>query len=130
MKNEPINRQDFESFKKELFENFALKQDLDDQKNELLDKLVDKETYKKDLARLATKDMLQWESHEIRKDLNDFKEEINQKLDKLLSAVDGLAKQFTNSKVEKAASEATFQRHEQWLEDHDARIEWLERKTT
>ena len=133
MENKQVTKQDFESLKKELFDNFARKQDLENQKTELLeklvdkethkqdlenlkkelleklvdkethkqdlenlkrellDKLVDKDTYKKDLAKLATKDLLRWEIHEVRKDLNDFKEETNQKLDMLLSAIDGLA---------------------------------------
>jgi GTP1/Obg family GTP-binding protein len=150
MENKQVTKQDFESLKKELFDNFARKQDLENQKTELLeklvdkethkqdlenlkrellDKLVDKDTYKKDLAKLATKDLLRWEIHEVRKDLNDFKEETNQKLDMLLSAIDGLAKLITNGQVEKAASEATFQRHEQWLEDHERRIERIEMKS-
>ena len=150
MKNESVTKQDFESLKKELFDNFARKQDIEKQKTELLEKLVDKETHKqdlenlkkelldklvdkekhkKDVATLATKDMLRWESYEIRKDVSDLKEEMNQKFNKLLSAIDGIAKQFTNGQIEKTASEATFQRHERWLEDHDNRIEHLERKT-
>lgn len=150
MKNEQVTKQDFESLKKELFDNFARKQDLENQKTELLeklvdkethkqdlenlkkellDKLVDKDTYKKELVKLATKDLLRWEIHEVRKDLNDFKEQNNQKLDMLLSSIDGLAKLITNGQVEKAASEATFQPHEQWLEDHENRIGRLERKS-
>lgn len=152
MINEQVTKQDFESLKKELLDNFSRKQDLENVgkelleklvdkkthkqelesfKQDLLDKLVDKDTHKKDLAKLATKDELRWESSEIRKDLSDFKEQTNEKLDTLLSAIDGLAKLITNGQVEveKAASEATFQRHERWLEDHNIRIEHLEEKT-
>ena len=46
----------------------------------------------------------------------------------LLSSIDGLAKLITNDQLEKAASEATFQRYERWLEDHDSRIEHLVKK--
>lgn len=148
MKNEPVTKQDFESLKKELFDNFASKQDLDKQKNELLeklvdkethkkdleslrnellDKLVDKETHKKDIEPLATKDMLRWESYEIRKEVSDLRDEVKEKFDIVLSAIDGIAKQFTDYQIEKAASEGTFQRHERWLENHDERIEQLER---
>ena len=47
----------------------------------------------------------------------------------LLSSIDGLAKLITNDQVEKAYFEATFRRHERWLEDHDSRIGHLETKT-
>ncbi|UCE05217.1 MAG: hypothetical protein JSW07_16580 [bacterium] len=111
MKYEPLTMQDFESLRKEL-----------------LGKLLDKNTYKRELAKLLTKDMLCRESRKIRKDISDFREEINQKLDMLLSSIDGLVKLITNSQVEKAASEANFQRHEQWLEDYENLIGRLERK--
>ena len=91
--------------------------------------MVDKDTHKKDLAKLSTKDELRWESYEIRKDMSVFKEQTNEKLDMLLSSIDGLTKLITNDQLEKAASEATFQRHERWLEDHDSRIGHLETKT-
>ena len=72
MKNEQVTKQDFQSFKKELFDNFACQQDLENIRKELLENLVNKDTHKKYLAKLATKDELRWESYEIRKDMSDF----------------------------------------------------------
>lgn len=125
------------------------KKDLDNLKNELLDKLVDKDVHKKDLDNLKTdiaKLDIKEELNKVKKtleivaaqvtknslDIMDLKKEtgeVHKKLDVILQSVDGLARLITNGQVEKAASEATFQRHEQWLEDHENRIGRIERKS-
>jgi len=84
--------------------------------------LVDKETYKKNLSKLVTREEHRWEISQLRADL----QKTDQKINKILEIVDGLAKLITNGQVEKAAAEATFQRHEQLLEDHEQRIRHLE----
>ena len=87
-----------------------------------LAKLVDKETYQQNLAKLVTIDEHRWEISQLRADL----QKTDQKISKILEIVDGLARLITNGQVEKAAAEATFQRHDQLLEDHEQRISHLE----
>jgi len=77
---------------------------------------------------LLDEDTLRSEFYKIRKALMDFRMEMNQKFDMVLSAINRLAKQIADEKIKKVASEATFQRHERWLEEHDNRIGRLEKK--
>ena len=138
----------------------ATKKDIEALKNKLLDKMVDKDQYQKDMAQLvtkeefkkeldklltkeefreqlkkeysryATKDELRFEINELRKEMREANERHDQRYNKILEILDGIAKQISNSRVEKAAVEATLQRHERKLEDHQVRIERLESKRT
>jgi hypothetical protein len=141
---------------KEIFMNneVATKTDLEILKNELLDKLVDKEQHQKDMAtlatkeelnqavaklatkeelnqavaKLATKDELKWEINELRREIKQIDERHNQRYDKILVTLDGIAGLIQNGRVEKAATEAAFQRHERTIDDHEHRIEQLEQQ--
>jgi len=53
---------------------------------------------------------------------------MNGKFDVVLTAIDGLSGQINDVKTEKAAGEHTFKRHENKLNNHETRIEKLERK--
>jgi hypothetical protein len=128
---------------KEIFMNneVATKTDLDILKHELLDKLVDKEQHQKDMAtlatkeelnqavaKLATKEELKWEINELRREIKQIDERHNQRYEKILVTLDGIAGLLQNGRVEKAATEATFQRHKRTLDDHEHRIEQLEQQ--
>jgi len=102
-----------------------------------LDKLLTKEEFrkelkkelKKELSKYATKDDLRFEINELRKDMKEIDERHNQRYNKILEILDGIAEQITNNRVERAAMEATFQRHERKLEDHEVRILQLEQQS-
>ncbi|MCU0644012.1 MAG: hypothetical protein MUC94_07090 [bacterium] len=130
----------------------ATKTDLDVLKHELLDKLVDKDQHQKDMAKLATKEELnqavaklatkeqlnqavaklatkeelKWEINELRREIKQIDERHNQRYEKIIVTLDGIAGLLQNGRVEKAATEASFQRHERTLDDHEHRIEQLE----
>jgi hypothetical protein len=57
----------------------------------------------------------------------ELKKEMNEKFDTVITTLDGLAGLISNGRVEKAAAESTFRRHETKLEDHESRIGNLER---
>ena len=62
-------------------------------------------------------------------DLKKAEERHDQRYNKILEILYGIAGHIKNSRIEKAASEATFQRHERKLEDHEERIEQLEHQS-
>lgn len=100
-----------------------------------LAKLVTKEEFKefkkelkKELSKFATKDELRFEIGELRKDMKAMDDKHDQRYNRILEFMGGIAGEISNNRIEKAASEATFQRHERKLEDLELRIEQLESK--
>jgi chromosome segregation ATPase len=152
MNSNPASKKDLEIAKNEL--NTAIgevKADLDKVKDDLNEVKVDLDKVKVDLNEVKV------DLNEVKVDLNEvkgeiknvkgdiehltiqvaqnqaelseFKEENRQKQDAILTAIDGLAKLITNGQVEKVATESALRRHENRLEDHEARIGVLEKKT-
>ena len=111
----------------------ATKKDLQILKEDLrkeLDKFLTKEDFKKELkeelSRFTTKEEFRFEISLLRKEMREMDEKHDQRYDKILEILDGIAGQLANNRLEKAASEATFQLHESRLEDHEVRIQRLE----
>jgi len=132
-------KEDIQNAKTEILQ--TTKEDIQNVKNELLAKMVDKEQYQKDMAQLVTKeelkkelskfttkDELRFEIGELRKDMKAMDEKHDQRYNRILEFMDGIAGEISNNRIEKVASEATFQRHERKLEDHDMRIGRLEQQ--
>jgi hypothetical protein len=57
----------------------------------------------------------------------ELKKEMNEKFDTVITTLDGLAGLISNGRVDKAAAESTFRRHEAKLDEHENRIGNLER---
>ena len=127
---------------------YATKQELQETKQELLDKIetrVSKEDFYREIKRLdgsiemlanqvgdntlGIKSLggkvsgLRDEVYTLREEMNDRFGEMNGKFDTVLSAIDGLAGQISDMHTEKAAGEHTFRRHENRLYEHENRIE-------
>lgn len=66
----------------------------------------------------------------LRSEFNDFKLEVNQKMDngvnKMLVIADGMAKQFSNWKQENAFGASIEARQDEQLKDHEIRIKKFE----
>ena len=134
----PANKQD----------DSATKKDLEELKNELLDKLASKDELKNlatkdELKKLATKEELQKlaTKEEIKKlATKEELKETNYKIEllanevinigqritrvegtttKILEIVDGIAREITDQRTEKVAFEHGFRRHENRLDDHE-----------
>ncbi|MCI0496387.1 hypothetical protein L0Z72_15380 [candidate division KSB1 bacterium] len=97
-----------------------------DELRQAVAKLATKEELKQAVAKLATKEELKWEINELRREIKQIDERHNQRYEKILVTLDGIAGLLQNGRVEKAATEATFQRHKRTLDDHEHRIEQLE----
>lgn len=132
MQNDVATKKDLEYVKNEILQN--TQKDFQNFKNDILDKIVDKEQYQKDRAKLvtkedlkkelskySTKDDLRSEINEIRKEMREIDKRHDQKYDKILEILDGIAGQINSNRIEKAAGETTFQRHEKKLDDHELR---------
>jgi len=100
-----------------------LKTALKTTKNELETAL---KTTKKDLE--GRIDVVDWKIGQVENKLSDFKDETGQKLDTIITAVDGLARLITDGQTEKAAMNSALYRHEDMLENHEIRIDILEKK--
>jgi hypothetical protein len=104
-----------------------------DQYEKDMAKLLTKEEFrielKKELSKYTTKDELRFEIGELRKDMKEMNAQHDQRYNKILEILDGIAGHIKNSRIEKAASEATFQRHERKLEDREVRILQLEQQS-
>jgi hypothetical protein len=66
--------------------------------------------------------------HDLHNEVSGLKGEMNEKFDTVITTLNGLAGLFTDSRVEKAATESALHRHEAKLEDHETRIRNLEDK--
>ena len=136
--------------------NNVTKKELEATKNELLDKLVAKKEFQKQINKLVTKKEfrseikrldgsieilanqvakntdgikdLRFEMAGLRREMNDRFSDMDNKFDIVLTAIDGLASQIHDMRTEKAAGEHTFQRHETRLDDHETRIRKLEER--
>ena len=125
---------------------YATKQELQETKQELLDKIdtrVSKEDFQREIKQLdgsieilanqVGKKTLEFkalrgEMTGLRGEMNDRFGEMNEKFNTVINAIDGLSGQISDRHTEKAAGEHTFRRHENRLDEHENRIEELERK--
>ncbi|MFQ5637394.1 MAG: hypothetical protein ACE5IR_05315 [bacterium] len=133
--------------------SYATKQELQETKQELLDKIdtrVSKEDFYREIKRLdgsiemlanqvgnntlgiktlgGEVSSLRGEVYSLREEMNDRFGDMNDKFNTVLSALDGLAGQISDMHTEKAAGEHTFRRHEKKLDNHETRISALEQK--
>ncbi len=120
---------------KDDIKNFATKDDLRNfaTKNDLKNFATkdDFSTLRADVETLAgqvadnTKELVNLR-HEMatKTELDELKTDVRQ----ILVIVDGMAKKFDNYQTEKAATEHTFSRHENRLDDHETRIKVLEER--
>ncbi len=120
-------------------QSFVTKKDLEATKKELLAKLATKEEIKKlatkeELKKLATKKEIGILANEVASlstrltSVEVRLSNVEENTQLILQAVDGIAGKFDDYQTEKAATEHTFRRHEKRLDEHDTRIEVLERK--
>ena len=75
-------------------------------------------------------DGLRSEMHDKFNDVDNRFNEMHDKFNTVLTAINGLSSQIMDFKTEKSAGEHTFRRHEKQLDDHEIRIEKLERKAS
>ncbi|MDZ7332048.1 MAG: hypothetical protein ONB13_05530 [candidate division KSB1 bacterium] len=109
-------------------------------------KLATKEELKQEVAKLATREALEVVATQVLKNTNDIEaiknelKVINYRLDRLeekfdtkfnlvLDAVDKVFKELTNHRTERAAVDSALNRHVLRLEDHEQRIQKLEKMT-
>ena len=133
-------------------EDLATKKDLEDLKKDLKQELtqyVTKEEFRREIAKLATKESVEIVARQVLKNTNniaalknemrmgfkrvderlDFLEsKFDMKFDIMISAIDGIAKEFQNGRTEKAAIDHALTRHDEQFDDHEMRIKKLERK--
>jgi hypothetical protein len=118
------------------------KEDLDALRQELLAKLASKEEIaklatKEEISKLATKE----EHAKLRESFDrlagkfvsleihvETKEDANKKYNSLMNAIDGLAKNFDDYRIEKIAADAEFRRQQKQIDDHEKRITRIEKK--
>ena len=107
--------------------DYATNKELNNTKEELLDKLVSKKDLQNEINKLVTKKEFQSEIRRVDGSLemlaNEVGEntleiqklcgEMNDKFNMVLTAIDGLSGQMGDSRTEKAAGEHKFRRHEQ-----------------
>ncbi|MBN1895025.1 hypothetical protein JW906_11040 [bacterium] len=65
---------------------------------------------------------------QVSADLNEFKQETRERFNEVMNSMDGLAKNLMDVKTEMIEFNHAFNRHENTLEDHEARIGVLEGK--
>ena len=142
MIQDPATKKDLEITKNELNKAIdEVKADLNEVKADLNEVKADLNEVKADIN--SVKGELQNVKNELKLDIehlsiqvarnqvdfHEYKEENRQKLDTVLSSIDGLARLITNGQVEKAATESALRRHDNLLIDHETRIGVLEKTT-
>ena len=125
-------------------EETSTKKDLLDLKKELMDKLATKDEIQKlatkdEIKKLATKEELYevenkligeivWLKTEISK--LETKAEAERKFNLIMQAIDNLTAKIDAYQAEKAAIDHALGRHETLIEDHESRIQKLEKANT
>jgi phage shock protein A len=132
MKNEPATKNDVIGIKNDILE---LKQGLEstikglDSKAGGLDSKIEKLDSK--VQSLEVKiDATEWRTIQLEDRVSNFQEETRQNFNKVISAMDGLASRFTDANIEKASFNSALYRHEDKLDNHEARISALENGET
>ncbi len=140
-KNDVATKNDLANLKNELVEILVSKQDYKEQ----LALLVTKEEFRQEFAKVSTKESVEVVARQVLKNTNDIAslktemrmgfnrvddrlDSLESKFDIMMSAIDGIAKQFQNGQTEKAAIDHALTRHDDRLDRHEARITHLERK--
>ena len=72
--------------------------------------------------------VLKWEMGQMREDIKSLETKFDRKFDILITAVDGIAKELSDMRTEKVATEHVLNRHETQIENHEKRIHKLELK--
>lgn len=153
-KNDVATKNDLANLKNELLEILVSKQDYKEQSALLVTKeefrqevakLVTKGEFRQELAKVSTKESVEVVARQVLKNTNDIAslktemrmgfnrvddrlDSLESKFDIMMSAIDGIAKQFQNGQTEKAAIDHALTRHDDRLDRHEVRITHLERK--
>lgn len=139
--DDKITRKDLLDLEDRLTKKLATKEEL---KQEVA-KLATKEELNQATAKLATREAVDVLANQVLKNTNDIDEikkeikAINYKIDRLdekfdskfnlvLNAVDNVLKEITNNRTERAAYEHALKRHDMLFENHEKRIQKLERR--
>jgi len=134
-------KKDLEDLKKELLDNLASKKELKQE----LSQYITKEEFARELAKLATKENVEVVARQVLKNTNDIAalktemrmgfnrvddrlDSLETKFDIMMSAIDGIAKEFQNGRTEQAAIDHALSRHDNQIDDHEMRIKKLERR--
>ncbi len=140
-KDDMVNKKDLEAAKKELLDKLTSKNEFQQE----VAKLATKEELKQEVAKLSTRESLEIVATEVVKhsaEIAEIKIELkhinlrieqmrghfDNKFDIVLNAIDGVAKELSDMRTEKAAVDHSLTRHEERLDDHEVRIERLEMK--
>jgi DNA anti-recombination protein RmuC len=147
MKNDHATKADLNELKDELKNDTnelrnVLKNDMNELRNELKNDMNElKDELKNDMN--ALKDEFKNDMKDMREDIGvqlinlnskveqnslELKIEMNEKFDTVITALDGIAGLISDNRVEKAAAESTFRRHEAKLDEHENRIGNLEKR--
>jgi len=120
-----------EEFRQE-FAKVATKEEVNTLRTELLNKLATRESVEV-VARQVLKNTN--EITVLRKEMrmgfnrvDDRLDSLETKFDIMMSAIDGIAREFQNGRTEKAAIDYALTRHDDRLDSHEVRITHLERK--
>jgi hypothetical protein len=119
MKNDLVTKADLLDFETRLEEKLESK--LEAKLESKLDSKLDEKLDEK-LAGLR----IQVERNSL--DIIDLKTDMDDKFDTVITALDGIAGLISDGRVETAAAESTFRRHEAKLDEHEIRIGGVERK--
>jgi len=140
-KNDVATKNDLANLKNELVEILVSKQDYKEQSA----LLVTKEEFRQEFAKVSTKESVEVVARQVLKNTNDIAslrtemrmgfnrvddrlDSLESKFDIMMSAIDGIARQFQNGQTEKAAIDHALTRHDDRLDKHEVRIAYLERK--
>ena len=126
-------------FKKEL-SKYATKEELKELETRLINKLASKESVEIVAAQVLknSNDISELKSEVVilNKKMDSGFEQLGSRLDSLenkfgvmMNAIDGIARDLKDGKTEKAAVDHSLNRHEQRIDDHETRINKLERNS-
>lgn len=121
LKNELKNE-----FKKEL-SKYATKEELKELETRLIDQLASKESVSIIAAQvLKNSDNIT----ALHKRVDELSDSLDNKFEAMMTLLDAIARDLKDGKTEKAAIDHSLNRHEQQIDNHEMRIDKLERKST
>jgi hypothetical protein len=118
MKNEPATKNDVLGIKNNILE---LKDSILDLKQGLESKIDDTK---------QSLEVTEWRMTRLEDRMSDHQEENKRDFNTLFRIMDGLARNFTDANIEKASFNSALYRHEDKLDNHEARISALENDET
>ncbi|MBD3288846.1 hypothetical protein GF337_08600 [candidate division KSB1 bacterium] len=112
-------------FKKELTK-YATKEELKELETRLIDQLASKES----VSIIATQVLKNSDNiTALHKLVDELSDSLDNKFEAMMTLLDAIARDLKDGKTEKAAIDHSLNRHEQRIDDHEMRIDKLERKS-